>query len=310
MIAVLRDLYPSDRMRIRQIEAFHAIYVNGSISSAARALNVSQPSLTKVLKHAEDQLGFALFRRVKGRLVPTDEAHVLFREVNEVHERLGSLRKTARNLRLGRGGHVSVAVLPALGLSIAPAAIARFRKAHGGVTFDVMTSHHDEALRCLYERQSEFAIVYQPTPHPRLRIIELAQAELLLMYRRAEFPDLPARVPLSWFDNRDIIGQSAKGPVGDLFTATLAAQGIHTREVISVHVFYLAAALVRHGAGIAVVDAPTAMALRDETVDVRRLDPPLPFSICALHLEDRPLSKLAESFLATFRETLQQALQD
>jgi DNA-binding transcriptional LysR family regulator len=112
-------------MRIRQIEAFHAIYVNGSISGAARALNVSQPSLTKVLKHAEDQLGFALFRRIKGRLVPTDEAHVLFREVNEVHERLASLRKTARNLRSGGGGHLSVAVLPALGLGIAPCEIVR-----------------------------------------------------------------------------------------------------------------------------------------------------------------------------------------
>lgn len=37
-------------MRVRQIEAFHAIYVSGSISGAARVLNVSQPSLTKVLQ--------------------------------------------------------------------------------------------------------------------------------------------------------------------------------------------------------------------------------------------------------------------
>jgi DNA-binding transcriptional LysR family regulator len=295
-------------MRIRQIEAFHAIYVNGSISGAARALNVSQPSLTKVLKHAEDQLGFALFRRIKGRLVPTDEAHVLFREVNEVHERLASLRKTARNLRSGGGGHLSVAVLPALGLGIAPAAIARFRKAHPAVTFDVMTSHHDEVLRCLYERQSEFAVVYEPAPHPRLRVIELAQAELVLLHRSDEFSGLPARVPLSWFEGRDIIGQSAKGPVGDLFTGTLAALGVTVHEVVSVHVFYLAAALVRQGAGVAVVDAPTALAVRDTSVDVRPLDPPLRFRICALHLEDRPLSKLAESFLATFRKTLHEAL--
>ncbi len=295
-------------MRIRQIEAFHAIYVNGSISAAARALCVSQPSLTKVLKHAEDQLGFPLFRRVKGRLVPTEEAHVLFREVKEVHDRLVSLRMTARNLRSGTGGHLSIAVLPALGLGIAPAAIARFRKTHPGVTFDVMTSHHDEALRCLYERQSEFAVVYAPAAHPRLQVIELATAELVLMYRREEWPDLPARVPLSWFDGRDIIGQSSKGPVGDQFTAALMGVGVTAREVVSVHTFYLAAALVRCGASVAVVDEPTALTLRDDAVAIRPLDPPLRFSICALHLEDRPLSKLAESFLSVLRECLAEAL--
>ena len=37
-------------MRLRQIEVFHAVYANGSISAAARALNVSQPAVSKVLR--------------------------------------------------------------------------------------------------------------------------------------------------------------------------------------------------------------------------------------------------------------------
>ena len=85
-------------MRSRHIEVFHAIYTHGSISTAARALNVSQPSLSKVLKHAEDQLGFALFRRVRGRLVPTEEAHVLYRNVADIQQHINSLRRSARNL--------------------------------------------------------------------------------------------------------------------------------------------------------------------------------------------------------------------
>ncbi|WP_300535865.1 LysR family transcriptional regulator, partial [Sphingosinicella sp.] len=37
-------------MNLRHIEIFHAVYSNGSVSAAARALNVSQPSVTKVLR--------------------------------------------------------------------------------------------------------------------------------------------------------------------------------------------------------------------------------------------------------------------
>lgn len=293
-------------MRMRQIEAFYAIYVSGSISGAARVLNVSQPSLTKVLQHAEQQLGFALFRRVKGRLVATDEAHVLFREVSDVHDRLSSLNKTARNLRSGSAGNVRVAVLPALGLDVAPGAVARLRKSTPGVTFDVMTLHHDEVLRSLYERRSEVAIAYAPAPHPRLKIIELCSAELVLMHRR-DTPKIPARIELSWLKGKDIVGLSTSGPVGDLFAAALGRLHVTANEVVSAQTFYLAAGLVRHGAGIAVVDEPTAYAMSDAQTDFKFFDPPVRFSVCAIHLEDRPLSQLARSFVQAMREQVLQA---
>ncbi|HET7663085.1 MAG TPA: LysR family transcriptional regulator, partial [Rhodanobacteraceae bacterium] len=61
---------PSD-MRLRYIELFHAILTTGSLTGAAKLLNISQPAASKALQHAESQLGFALFSRVRGRLQPT-----------------------------------------------------------------------------------------------------------------------------------------------------------------------------------------------------------------------------------------------
>jgi DNA-binding transcriptional LysR family regulator len=296
-------------MRARHIEVFHAIYTNGSISTAARALNVSQPSLSKILKHAEDQLGFALFRRIRGRLVPTNEADVLFREVADVQQRLGALRRTARNLRVGTGGHLRVAVLPALGLGIAPAAIAGFRKQHPDVTFEIMTLHHDEVPRALFERSCELAIAYDLPPHPQLKATKIGEGEVVVLFRHEEFRRLPRRLDLSWLRNRDIVGLSTSGPVGDLFSAAIAQRELSVREVVSVQTFYLAAALVRHGAGIAVVDELTARAsVAQGVLDFRPLEPALRFSITALHLEDRPLSMLAKRFMQTLETTLTETL--
>ena len=53
-------------MRLRHIEIFQAIRQTGSISAAAQLLHVSQPAVSKVLQHAEQQLGFPLFLRVRG----------------------------------------------------------------------------------------------------------------------------------------------------------------------------------------------------------------------------------------------------
>lgn len=296
-------------MRIRHIEAFHAVYTNSSISAAARALKVSQPSLSKVLKHAEDQLGFALFRRVKGRLLPTNEAHALFREVAEVQQRLTSLRKAARNLRGANAGHLRIAVVPSIGLGVAPAAIARFRKRHPAVTFETMTQHHGEMLRALSERRSELAIAYAPAPHPRLKPIELGRAELVLLYRRRDLPALPPRVGLEWLQGRDLIGVSTSGPLGEIFAAAAARHGLAVRETVSVQTYYLAAALVRHGTGLAIVDELTARAsLHDGMLEFRPLEPALGFSVAALHLKEVPPSLLAARFLQTLRAVLGETL--
>ena len=292
-------------MRLRQIEVFHAVYRSGSISAAARELNVSQPSVSKVLKHAEDQLGFRLFTRVKGRLAPTDEAHALFREAREVFERLGSLKLAAGKLRAREGGHLRLAVLPALGLGVAPEAIARFREAHPGVTFDVQTLHHDEVLRSLYERESDLAVAFEPVGHPRLATFRVGAGEVMLLFRRGEFGPRPAaRMDLSVLEGRAYVGSGATGPVSDIFAREAERRGLHVEEVITVGTFYMAIPLVRRGVGVAVVDEFTARSELTAGVEFRPLEPPLSFDVHCIHLEDRPLSHLARSFVEVLRGTL------
>ena len=79
-------------MRLRHIEVFHAIYSTGSVTRAAQLLNVSQPSVSKVLAHAEQQLGYPLFDRIRGKLVPTPEADRLFAHVSHVNDSVDRLR--------------------------------------------------------------------------------------------------------------------------------------------------------------------------------------------------------------------------
>lgn len=64
-------------MRLRHIEVFNAVMLTGTVSRAARLISVSQPAVSRILQHAELQLGFALFQRSKGRLVATPEALTL-----------------------------------------------------------------------------------------------------------------------------------------------------------------------------------------------------------------------------------------
>lgn len=291
-------------MRLRHIEVFYAVYTTGSISAAARSLHVSQPSVSKVLHHAQSQLGFELFTLVRGRLVATDEAHALFEEVKEIFERMGSLRKTISNMRNMDGGHVRLAVVPSLGLHVAPDAIARYRHRFPQVTFDVQTLHHDDIFQALYERECDVALAYTPPMHPRLKRRRLGNGELMLLFEKSAFPDPGERVPIGRLAGHDMVGLANSGPIGDLLERELERHGVDIREVVSNQTYYLAAALTRYGAGMSIVDEFTAHASATAELDFRPLDPPVRFQIECVFLEDRPPSHVAEAFIQEFKTSL------
>jgi DNA-binding transcriptional LysR family regulator len=298
------NLDPQMMMNLRHIEVFHAVYQTGSVSGAARALHVSQPSVSKVLRHAESRIGFLLFRVVKGRLVPTDEAHILFHEARELHGRVESLRETTKNLRRGGEGHLRLAVLPSLGLDIAPAAVAQFRISHPDVSFEIKTLHNEDILRSLYERNSDLAVAYDAPRHPRLADVHIGSGELVLLYRKEDLEDAPPRVSLDMFKHRDLIRLAGSGSVGNLFSSEVDPDE-PGRPSISVQTYYVAAALVRRGAGCAVVDEFTARAYLSEDLDYRPLAQHAAFNVYCVHLEDRPLSRIAREFVAVLKQIVE-----
>ncbi len=291
-------------MKLRHIEIFHAVYVNGSVSAAARVLNISQPSVSKTLRHAESLLGFPLFQRTKGRLVPTEDAHSLFSEVSEIQDRVSALREAGRNLKRGAGSILRLSALPSLALSVLPAAVSQFLKTHANVKFDLQTVHHDDLIRKLYEREADVAIAYEVPPGAPVGHRLIGHGELVLLYREQDMPGAPPRVELECLRGHRFISVGTSGPIGHLFTQELARTDLELDEVVSARTFYIAAALVREGVGMTVVDSFTAQASIGSGLSARPIEPPIRFDVHAMFLLNRPPSALATNFLKTLGQVI------
>ncbi|MDJ0812406.1 MAG: LysR substrate-binding domain-containing protein [Woeseiaceae bacterium] len=285
-------------MRLRQIEVFHAIYTSGTMTNAARLLNVSQPSVSKVLAHAEQQLGYPLFERVRGKLVPTPEADRLFGLVSNVYDHVEQLRHVADNLRASDHGKVRVAATPAFGVDLLPAAIASYLADHGDTVFEVETLHHDEIGAALLESRIDIGLAFDSVTVPGLTSETLAKGEFVVIAP----PDLELgaddRVTLDALADQPFIGLSARGPLGRLLSAYLDNSGVEFRQVVYTETYHVAKALVARGSGISIVDTITANS--GHSADVRRwkLEPPLPYSIDVISADSMPPSLLCRRFIA------------
>lgn len=284
-------------MRLRHIEIFHAIYTTGSITNAAKILHVSQPSVSKVLSHAEMQLGFQLFDRVKGRLLPTEEAKMLFDEVDRIYQQMRSIRNTAENIKKSEYGNISIAVTPALGFDSVPNAIAKYHKAHPNVNFDIQTVHNDAVMQSLMEHKCDLAILFSPNKMPSITNVEFAQSEMVIVYPKEMFPHQPEKLSLAELADMEFIDISDSGPLGDLLWQRMMEENITLSSCIKVQTYFIAARLVTQGAGICIVDKFTAQGNLSSKTSFASFDPPLHFPVNALHLENRSLPKVLEEFI-------------
>lgn len=292
-------------MKLRQIEIFHAVYMTGSVSAAARMLNISQPSVTKILRYAETSLGLSLFERTKGRLVPTEDAHELFLEVAEVQKRVDQLRRASRNLRFGQGRTLRVSVLPSLGLGAIPDAVTAFLAKHEGVSLELHTAHHEDMVRKLYERETDLLISYDVPSTAPVGFEVIGTGELVAIYKQGAIACETPRMSLGELEGHRFITTIKSGPMGNLLSEQLAQTGVILDDVISSQTFFVAAALVRSGAGVSIVDSFTAEASAAPDISFKPLQPPIPFNVYAIYLQNRPPSKLATVLLKHLKTAFQ-----
>src|SRR5690625_2462573 len=87
-----------ESMHFKQLEAFRAVMLTGSMSAAVREIHTSQPNISRLIAQLEMHTGFKLFERVAGRLLPTPEDQAFFRDVDRAFISLKDIKISAKNI--------------------------------------------------------------------------------------------------------------------------------------------------------------------------------------------------------------------
>lgn len=285
-------------MNLRQIEVFRAVMTTGSTTNAARLLHVSQPGISRLLRHFELQLGVALFERRNGRLIPTPEAHTLQAEVEKVYLGVHHLQDVAAHLRFGDHATLRVLASANTGLQLVPRATARLleRFAQSKVLFETLPTR--EIVKLLVAEEADVAITSALLDHPALDVREIGRWKLLCALPESH-PLLDARP----FDLATALGQrlivySPEAPQTRLIDQWLEQQGIARQVGVEVRSGYAACAMAAAGAGVAFVDDLSARAHRPEGLIFVEVPNAPEFPIYSVSNVNRPLSKLGKDFMA------------
>ncbi|HIF5669357.1 TPA: LysR family transcriptional regulator [Vibrio parahaemolyticus] len=292
-------------MNLRQLEVFYAIMQAGTVSGAARLLHVSQPNVTRVLAHTEQQLSFALFERVKGRLVPTQEAKALLPEAEKVYQQLGQFRSLTNKVKQGTQ-HLRVGAPPVLAAHLLAPTVALLSKEHG-ISFELLTANRDELCSGLLKHELDVAIAFGEETPPAIMGHVLLKENLALIAPKSAAIPAEKTVILEELISHDlpIIGLDSRDPLGLLLHQTLSVRDEHYQHAITVRSYSAAAELVKHQAGFAIVDPWTTKQYRqDDAVSVHTLEPNMSFSVSILFAEHTPQSIATKQFITALKQQM------
>src|SRR5436309_14064234 len=101
------------RINSRQVEAFRAMMLTGSVTEAAKLMAVTQPAVSRLLRDFQALLKTELFERRGSRLVPTAGATALYMQVERRFVRRERLTAAAEDIRRPTTGALRTGPLPA-----------------------------------------------------------------------------------------------------------------------------------------------------------------------------------------------------
>ena len=95
---------PQVQLNSRLLECFHATMAVGTVTGAAEILNTSQPAVSRSLKQLEDAVKMSLFNRSGNRVIPTQEAYLLFEEVDKSFRSIRRIGRAAEEIQKSAAG--------------------------------------------------------------------------------------------------------------------------------------------------------------------------------------------------------------
>ncbi|CAN1533929.1 LysR Transcriptional regulator [Burkholderiaceae bacterium] len=287
-------------MRLRQIEVLHAIMQTGSVTGAAKLLNVSQPSVSTVLQHMEAQLGMQLFRRSGGRLKSSPEAEALLPEVSEIFRRVNRLSQNARSLARGRLGRITVAGTLALSNGYIVDAVSIFGQSHPDVDVTIHSLQTPDIIERVMAREINLGVCYGEINNSGLLIEELAIGAMICVMpethplankKNIEITDLASETLIT-YDDGDVL----RAKVESLFDEF----DVHPNLSLQVSQTITAIRLVQHGAGLALVEPFYFAAIQPPGLVARPIFPVQQLSAYLI----RPIDAIESAALTAFIEIL------
>lgn len=293
----------------RHIEIFQAIMKTGSITGAAHLLFTSQPTISREIAWFETLCGFPLFDRRNAKIYPTEAAFILYEEILQSNIGLERVFNTAQQIKNHQIGELQLCCLPFLASTLLPTVIAKFK------------SHTQHSQICITPLESPFIETQLSSQQFHLGLIEHQSiplgTTLQFQFKSNEVCILPDIHPLldkaelqpEDFTAHEFISLAKQDPYRQQIDQVFHQHHIQRQLSIETHSAHSICRMVQKGLGISIVNPLIMLDYLGSGLQWRPITFSIPFTLSLVRPDYRPVSRLADLFIADLIAVLSDAQQ-
>jgi DNA-binding transcriptional LysR family regulator len=250
----------------------------GAMTRAASLMGISQPAVTSLIRNLERELGFVLFERQKGRLLPTPEAEHLYAEVQETLGGFQRISEVARQIREKDFGTIVIATYPGIAIDFLPMLASEFLAERPNVRFRVLSRSSYVVRDMIPFSQFDIGVLEGPLDQQRAGSERLEFECCCVLSERHPLachdvltPQLLDGVPfVSLYREHMTYGQIA---------SSFKAAGSHWNVVAETQYFATCCAFAAHGPCVSIAHPVTAHFYRNRGVAIRKFRPAIVYEL-------------------------------
>lgn len=286
---------------LRQLEVLRAVVQLGSLSRAAEALHISQPSVTQTLSQLQRECGVELLTRRHGRIAATAAAQALVGDIDEVFGAMERVGARLDALRSPAKGELTVACLHELATAVLPEAVGQFRQSFPTIRLTLMVESSRTIRDALLAGKADFAVLSDEVDLAGLTASSFYEVPAVCampvshrLARRAVL--VPADLA-----GEAVIALSPPAPAHAEMMRSFVDAGVPWQPAISTPYSLTQCELALAGAGIAITNPIVAHKFHNQGLVSVPFEPALVFRACLAFGTRYRASRASQAFIGLLR---------
>ncbi len=291
-------------MNLRQMEAFRAVMMTGSVSLAADHLHKTQPAVSMAVAALEEEIGFQLFERRKKRLYPTPEARYLYSEVQGIFNRIHDVSQTIKDIQNKQHGFLRLGCMPGPSIFFMPDLISDYLDLSPNVRVSMQTRTSEGVREWTASGQYDIGLAEVGASEPDVEKEDWVFRCLCAVPANHPLASKPVLTP-RLLDDQPMITLYSDNMTFHELTRRFDAAKKRMNVRLQTRFFIPALRFVERGLGICVMDPITVFSYRAYAspgkVVFRPFEPTVPFRAGIIYPLDTPKSRVTEAFAEQLR---------
>ncbi|PPA69901.1 LysR family transcriptional regulator [Jeotgalibacillus proteolyticus] len=172
-------------MDIRQLLYFIEVARHRSFTKASRALHVTQPTLSKMVKSFEEELEVTLIDRSARQIVLTDAGEIVLQHAQNVVNSLEDLSASLYDVMNLKKGKIKIGLPPVISTLFFPTIIAEFQKEYPEVTVILAEDGAKKVEQKVLDGEVDLGFVLLPVNEDKFDVIPFVEQEIKLLVHEA-----------------------------------------------------------------------------------------------------------------------------